>query len=134
MEIRSNLDEISKKDQLIGELRQELAETRHQLDEVVMSRKSEGTALLQIDHYKADNERLLKMLGSTKEFEHFGKIASDLGNVRYMDPQKQPSTCHYPKKHSVLNEFNQKEEVEDWIPEEAFKVAHDFRNKCASSV
>ena len=24
--------------------------------------------------------------------------------------------------------------MEDWIPEEAFKVAHDFRNKCAGQV
>lgn len=25
-------------------------------------------------------------------------------------------------------------ESEDWIPEEAYKVAHDFRNKCAANV
>ena len=25
-------------------------------------------------------------------------------------------------------------EKEDWIPEEAYKVAHDFRNKCASNI
>ena len=24
--------------------------------------------------------------------------------------------------------------MEDWIPEDAFKVAHDFRNKCAGQV
>mmetsp|Transcript_5009 Transcript_5009/g.8541 ORF Transcript_5009/g.8541 Transcript_5009/m.8541 type:complete len:117 (+) Transcript_5009:1-351(+) len=24
--------------------------------------------------------------------------------------------------------------MEDWIPEEAFKVAHDFRNHCASQI
>ena len=26
------------------------------------------------------------------------------------------------------------EKGDDWIPEEAYKVAHDFRNKCASKV
>jgi hypothetical protein len=26
------------------------------------------------------------------------------------------------------------DESENWIPEEAFKVAHDFRNKCAANV
>lgn len=25
-------------------------------------------------------------------------------------------------------------EKEDWIPEEAYRIAHDFRNKCASNV
>jgi len=39
-----------------------LYETRKKLDEVVMTRKSEGTALLEIEHFKADNERLVQML------------------------------------------------------------------------
>jgi hypothetical protein len=30
-----------------------------------------------------------------------------------------------------LKTLKEDEEMEDWIPEEAFKVAHDFRNKCA---
>jgi len=25
-------------------------------------------------------------------------------------------------------------EKEDWIPEDAYKIAHDFRNKCASNI
>jgi hypothetical protein len=25
-------------------------------------------------------------------------------------------------------------ESDDWIPEEAYKVAHDFRNKCAANI
>ncbi len=32
----------------------------------------------------------------------------------------------------TLKDF--KGEEEDWIPEEAFRVAHDFRNRCASTV
>lgn len=98
-----------------------------------MGRKAEGTALLEIEHYKTDNERLLNMLGSTKEFAEFGKIAADLGTVRYMDPDRQPDKCH-PKKKSTLKNFNPANEMEDWIPEEAYKVAHDFRNKCATQV
>jgi hypothetical protein len=38
--------------------------------------------------------------------------------------------CHYPKTKSTKS-FKAGEEKEDWIPEEAFKVAHNFRNKCA---
>jgi hypothetical protein len=61
----------------IEELKRELEETRRQLDTVVMTRKSEGTALLEIEHYKADNERLVSMLATTKEFSAFGKLALD---------------------------------------------------------
>jgi hypothetical protein len=35
------------------------------------------------------------------------------------------------KKVKNLKEFSVSE-FEDWVPQEAFKVAHDFRNKCAS--
>jgi hypothetical protein len=43
--------------------------------------------------------------------------------------------CHSrvkPKDKYTLKDFTK--EDEDWIPEEAFKAAHDFRNRCASSV
>jgi hypothetical protein len=64
----------------------------------VLSRKSEGTALLQAEHYKLDNERLIKLLASTKEFKNFAEFAQDSGaSVRYLDPDRQPTTCHFPK-------------------------------------
>lgn len=106
-----------------------------------MTRKSEGTALLEIEHYKADNERLVQMLASTKEFSAFGKLALDTAEntIRYMNPGQAAldaklNKCHTraPKNTTSLKDF--KGEVEDWIPEEAFRVAHDFRNKNASTV
>mmetsp|Transcript_23640 Transcript_23640/g.23357 ORF Transcript_23640/g.23357 Transcript_23640/m.23357 type:complete len:107 (+) Transcript_23640:711-1031(+) len=100
-----------------------------------MQRKAEGTALLEIEHYKMDNERLIQMLSQTQEFSKVGQLAKDCGsNVRFMNPDRQPTGCHYPKKQSQLKDYKPSDEMEDWIPEEAFKLAHDFRNKCASSV
>ena len=106
-----------------------------------MTRKSEGTALLEIEHFKADNERLVQMLAQTKEFSAFGKLALDSyeNTIRYMNPgpnaaEQKLEKCHprLPKTHVTLKDF--KGEEEEWIPEEAFKVAHDFRNRCASNV
>jgi hypothetical protein len=102
-----------------------------------MTRKSEGTALLEIEHYKSDNERLVQMLAQTKEFSAFGKLALDTAEntIRYLNPglaaQELKTKCHTRAPKSAL-EF--KAEAEDWIPEEAFRVAHDFRNRCASTV
>lgn len=76
-EMRSQQDELERKDAQIADLKKELEETRRKLDEVVMTRKSEGTALLEIEHFKADNERLIQMLAQTKEFAEFGKLAID---------------------------------------------------------
>jgi hypothetical protein len=86
-----------------------LEETKKRLDEVVMTRKSEGTALLEIQHYKADNERLIKMLSQTKEFAHFGQLASDSVSdggvgIRYLNPVRQPDTCHFHKKKDILKD------------------------------
>ena len=86
----------------IEQLKQQLEETQRKLDEVVMTRKSEGTALLEIEHYKADNERLVQMLAQTKEFSAFGKLALDTqeNNIRYMNPgpyvydTKKLGKCH----------------------------------------
>jgi hypothetical protein len=58
-ELKTLNETIAKKDKQIFDLQTELAETRRRLDEVVMTRKSEGTALLEIEHFKADNERLV---------------------------------------------------------------------------
>lgn len=123
------------KDQEIRELKQKLFETQKQLDQVVLGRKSEGTALLQAEHYKLDNERLLKLLASTNEFKNFAEFAADSGgSVRYMDPQKMPKTFSFPKDQPRLNNLDENVEMEDWIPTDAFKVAHDFRNRCAGQV
>ncbi len=88
---------------------------------------------MEIEHYKADNERLVQMLANTREFAAFGKLALDTqeNNIRYMNPgayaydTKKLEKCHTraPKSTLTLRDF--KGEQEDWIPEEAFKVAHD---------
>ena len=80
------------------------------------------------------------MLAQTKEFAHFAEYAQDSGasGARYMDPlpeaHRSDRDCHYPKRKDHLKDFVADEEIEDWIPEEAYKVAHDFRNKCAANV
>lgn len=72
-------------------------------------------------------------MASTKEYKNFGEFATDSGeSVRYLDPQREPKAL--AKNESKLKSYKAGEEMEDWIPEEAFKVAHDFRNHCAGQV
>jgi hypothetical protein len=84
------------------------------------------------------------MLASTKQFEAFGKLALDTAEntIRFMNPgqaalEKQAGKCHTrePESTTTLKDFQGgKGEEDNWIPEEAFRVAHDFRNRCASTV
>ena len=78
---------------------------------------------------------MIKLLASTKEFKNFGEFAADSGaSVRYLDPERQPASACALKTAPKLKNFKADEEMEDWIPEDAFKVAHEFRNKCAGQV
>lgn len=54
--------QLKQKEFEVKNLTDELNQTKKKLDEVVMSRKAEGTAQLQIEHFKAENARLVKML------------------------------------------------------------------------
>ena len=92
-----------------------------------MTRMSEGTAQLQNEAYRTENARLLEMLAKTSEFKNFAEFAKDNGgSVRFMDPREGTPTASEIK--------SAPDEKESWIPEDAFKVAHDFRNKCAANV
>jgi hypothetical protein len=69
------------------------------------------------------------MLSKTKEFANFANFALDSGQgVRFMDPVEDRKSTLAP------TSFKDDDGTDDWIPEEAYKAAHDFRNKCAANV
>jgi len=72
--------ELTDKRRKIRELEEELASVKKQFDEAVLTRRAEGSALLELEHYKQDNEKLVAMLGSTEEFQGFGQYATDSGS------------------------------------------------------
>jgi hypothetical protein len=73
------------------------------------------------------------MLAKTKEFGNFANvaIASGENGVRYMQSER-VSTPASPPKEETNSDDN--DEADSWIPETAYKVAHDFRAKCAANV
>lgn len=80
-----------------------------------------------------DNEKLVKLLANTKEFKNFGEFAADSGtSVRFLDPSIGKAASSAQQNSGSKTQKSESEEMEDWIPEDAFKVAHEFRNKCAS--
>lgn len=80
---------------------------------------------MQIEAYRTENARLIGMLAKTQEFKEFALMAIDSGNVRFMDPVASATSTKVKPQNS---------EKEDWIPEDAYKIAHDFRNKCAANI
>ena len=112
---------------------------------MTLTRKAEGTAQLQLESYREENARLLSLLAKTPQYSQFAEFAMDSGaGVRYMNAtnpaEKAPSPNKTRQKPCTItyqadpNEGLGEENGDEWIPDEAYRVAHDFRNRCAANV
>ena len=121
-------EEVEFKCSEINKLRVGMAEAEKTIDDLYLSRKSEGAVTLELEHLKADNQRLLKLLKQTKEYREFSDFVVDSGgNIRYMNSpsKKQKSVNRSSSQYGKENNTTAvDEETEDWIPHEAFKIAH----------
>ena len=121
--------QIYSKDEEIKLLQSQVMDLKQQLIECHATRQSEGTALLEVEHMKADNDRLIKLLKTTKEYKGFAKFAEDnSGSVRYMNNTKR-NKCSVRKcpANKPTENTDPNAEDENWIPQEAFDVAYNFK-------
>ena len=118
--------ELRQKTLRIDELEAKLHTHQHTVDGLFLSKRSEGTLLLEIEHLKADNQRLVGLLKQTEEFKDFSELAEAAGGIRYI-PQSR--SCKAKKCHGEVAA----KELDDWVPSEAWRVAHDFLAKYGSS-
>eukprot|EP00742_Colponemidia_sp_Colp-10_P006053 GILJ01006478.1.p1 GENE.GILJ01006478.1~~GILJ01006478.1.p1 ORF type:complete len:602 (+),score=134.75 GILJ01006478.1:43-1806(+) len=109
----STADELAQKEQELQDARKKIRELEHALEMTDLQRRSEGTLLLEIEHFKMDNQRLTRLLQSTKEYKNFSENLDDFGGSRYL-----------PDVSSTAED-----EEEHWVPYEAFKIANSFQNK-----
>mmetsp|Transcript_3534 Transcript_3534/g.4727 ORF Transcript_3534/g.4727 Transcript_3534/m.4727 type:complete len:112 (+) Transcript_3534:870-1205(+) len=89
---------------------------------------------------------MLALLSKTPQYKEFAEFAIDAGaGVRYMNannpsekaPSPNQTTHRKPYKVDYMPDPNEgfgTENGDEWIPDEAYRVAHDFRNRCASNV
>lgn len=127
------------------------------LDEFYVNRKSEAALLLEIEHLKDDNIRLLQMLKSTEEFKDFAYLAENVtGGIRFIKTDKCEKRCQSSCKTGTStaklnksqtgipnNKSNcfikecEKSQIEkedpfngdNWVPSEAYNYTCEFRNK-----
>jgi hypothetical protein len=103
------------------------------IDDLYINRKSETAMLLEIEHLKDDNVRLLQMLKTTEEYKDFAYLAETVtGGIKFIKTSDSKSKCKSKcvkgcerKKIERADPFN----GENWVPSEAFNCAYDFRNK-----
>lgn len=112
-------------------LEQRNKELERKLDEMYVNRKSEAGLLLEIEHLKDDNVRLLSMLKSTEEYRDFAYLAEDSsGGIRYIDPEKFKAKGGLMKKcEEKARKSKDPVNDENWVPISAYHCAYEFSNK-----
>jgi hypothetical protein len=71
--------------------------------------------MVEVEHLKLDNQRLLALLKSTKEFKEFADIADASGGRIHFAGKPTPE------------EAKQLAEPKNWMPTEALRLANQFR-------
>lgn len=105
---------IAERDDAIADLRNKLQGFSNTVDSLHCARRTEGAGMVEVEHLKLDNQRLLTLLKSTKEFKDFSGIAdASNGRIHYADESAAS------KENPVA--------PKNWMPTEALEIANRFR-------
>ena len=105
---------IAERDETIADLRNKLQGYSNTVDSLHCARRTEGAGMVEVEHLKLDNQRLLTLLKSTKEFKDFSGIAdASSGRIHYADDYENENLKN-PK---------------NWMPTETLEIANRFRVK-----
>ena len=146
-------DELQEQKLINKKQTDKISELEKQIDQLYIQKQSEGSLLLEIEHLKDDNMRLLQMLKSTAEFKDFAYLSETVpGGIRFTnETQSQlvkgtsattnpnvPSqsvaskTIGNQKRINDKNNNNNNKDVintDNWIPSEALVCAKQFKSE-----
>ena len=135
-------EELQQQKQLNKKQSDKISELEKQIDLLYSQRQNEGSLLLEIQHLKEDNNRLLQMLKSTNEFKDFAYLSETVpGGIRFIKgtaPKRKGATntgvntsliqnpnTSLTNNNSIKDSLNN----ENWVPSETYSFAVQFKNK-----
>lgn len=99
------------------------------INELYMNKKSEGNLLLENEHLRNDNIRMLQMLKTTNEFKDFAFLNQTTpGGIRYVHDDHIIMTGHH-NCQIAKSEENFQHFCDSWIPSEAFDLLLNYNKK-----
>ena len=101
-------ENVSDRQKIIVGLKKKEKELQEELDELKEKRRVEGTAFTEVERLRADNERLLSMLGGRK---------------------RRTGSKGKPKESMATSKLNPKKTQKEWSSEDAFKLGKDILHK-----
>jgi len=123
--IRTQAEELVKitdsKDRTIAGLKNEIDGLKNELDALYTKRRVEGTALLEVEHLKADNERLVGILKGTHEYKEFAEFIEDSGGALKLSTR--PATAKRGFKAKAQTDVKA-----DWVPQDVFLFKTNVRH------
>ena len=129
-------EELENEKKINQKQQDKILELEKKIDQMYLQRQSEGSLILEIQHLKDDNMRLLQMLKTTEEFKNFAYLNETIpGGVKLIkdnDEQKKiNSVVSFKLKDKSVIQKSQ-ENIKDnqsYIPNEAYDLAVQFKNK-----
>lgn len=107
----------------------------------MLNKKSETSQILELDQLKQDKDRLIKLLRATKEYREFADFADDNGgSLRFLSsdegPQKKKrgTGAKQPAARAMSPPPDPDMEKNNWVPEEAYNLAHEVRNQTSGEI
>ena len=109
---------------------EKISELEKKIDEFYIQKESEGSLLLEIEHLKDDNIRLLEMLKNTSEFKDFAKSKSNLNGTKLLQNIKinNNNVSNINNKSFSNKSYNSNEISNSYVPNEAYDLVQDFKN------
>jgi len=109
---------------------EKISELEKKIDEFYIQKESEGSLLLEIEHLKDDNIRLLEMLKNTSEFKDFAKSKSNLNGTKLLKNIKinNNNVSNINNKSFSNKSYNSNEISNSYVPNEAYDLVQDFKN------
>ena len=143
---KDKVEELTKenkyKEEEIKRLKHKCDQHEAKIDEFMTNKKSDSTQLLELEQLKQDKRRFLLMLKSTKEYKEFSEFADDSGgNMRFLSNEDSPQISSKKKRGTgakqqfqPLTVIDGENEKINWVPEEAYQLAHEVRYQTSGEI
>lgn len=117
-------EELAFKQRELTTLQTRLLDKDKEIEAYQQRRPAEDKQPLEIQQLRSDNQRLMRLLKSTSEFNDF--VTIEEGNKRFLPL---PQDRSRGKSLSTSQKLTSRSEEENWIPAEAYRVAEAFRQE-----
>ena len=125
-EIQKQLSQLNALKLLNKSQEEKIFKLQNELDQLLLEKRSEGNLLLQINHLKEDNKRLVELLSITDKFSDFAFLSQSIpGGIRYLSDKNIKKMPPRMKATFIKQKI---ESLNSWIPGAAYDRLLEFNH------